>query len=219
MSGLMVLSYSLFAVIFICDLCNRTFNMPFSFKVHGVNHGDVVRVEFPEAGGGMAGDSDIDNEEGPHVRNNPLKRNAVTGANEGSDDILNEVQTIKQLLLSALSNRDGPLMARNEVTAVNISGIDPNAWTLEDQEVARSLFSRYDLDGSGTVNTFEEAQQITTNLMMKFTTTSSTSYKPNVLAVSSEKLREAIQPLQHTIENDPMDFGAYWKWYTAHFGP
>ena len=51
------------------------------------------------------------------------------------------------------------------------------------------------MDGSGTINTFDEATQITHNLLYTFTTRDNALYKPNLTQKSSEEVDRVLEKL------------------------
>ena len=72
-------------------------------------------------------------------------------------------------------------------------------------DIAFTVFERYDLDRSQTINSLEEAQQITTNLL----------YKLGV-SVSARESDKELHALKNVATN-PMAFDDYWDWFWATF--
>jgi len=105
-----------------------------------------------------------------------------------------EVQTPSMGTVTSTENSnatDGPTRA---------STAKATYFTPEQKEQGRKIFARYDLDDSGTVNTSDEAMQMTTNI-----------YFSLCVPVSSDEVKEQLKALQD-IDEHPMDFEQYWSW-------
>ena len=70
---------------------------------------------------------------------------------------------------------------------------------------ARSIFEAYDLDDSGTCNSWEEAQQMTINILFSLGYT----VNPNLAEELIKDLKE--------VEENPMDFEEYWEFFQEAF--
>merc|ERR1711935_930163 len=78
-------------------------------------------------------------------------------------------------------------------------------FTKSQEAQAKKIFDRYDLDESGTLNSFEEATQMTTNLCF--------SFKYDIV---SEEIRVRLLPLED-VENSPMNFQEFLVWFQRTF--
>ena len=97
----------------------------------------------------------------------------------------------------------------------SVSGLVPQADTTEHylescglsrehQKMARRLFNRYDLDGSGTMNTMIEMSQITTNLLHKL------HFSHEIVRLVSKAMKDA----DHICNADhEMDLSAFMEWF------
>ena len=56
------------------------------------------------------------------------------------------------------------------------------------------------------MNSFEEANQMSTNICFGFG-----------LDVIPDEILEILRPLEHTIEDQPMDFDEFWVWFVENF--
>jgi len=70
---------------------------------------------------------------------------------------------------------------------------------------AKEIFDRYDLDGSGTVNSLEEAKQMTTNLCFSF------KYD-----VTPDEMKTILTTIKD-VENSPLRFEEFWEWFSTNF--
>ena len=78
----------------------------------------------------------------------------------------------------------------------------------EMMEKARKIFERYDYDGSGTVNSPEELEQMITNVLFTL------DYR-----VPSEAVTAKIAARKSNIHTEPMPFDEFWKFVISTFGP
>jgi len=77
----------------------------------------------------------------------------------------------------------------------------------ESLATANKVFQRYDLDDSGTLNSIEEAQQMTMYMLF------SMGY-----AVKPEVADAAVSADLKDVEQDPMDFDRYFEYFINKFG-
>jgi len=77
---------------------------------------------------------------------------------------------------------------------------------------AREIFVRYDLDDSGTCNSWQEVQQMTMNIL--FTLEVSGVF----LKISPERVDELVLPLKSTVEEEPLAFEAYIDFFNRAIG-
>merc|ERR1711918_103746 len=84
--------------------------------------------------------------------------------------------------------------------------LEPNGFTAAERDRAQLLFQRYDLDSSGTLNSWQEAQQITWNIVFSFD-----------MVISQDDVEARMTQLRG-VEEDEMEFEAYWAWFQEMFG-
>jgi len=69
------------------------------------------------------------------------------------------------------------------------------------------MFQRYDLDGSGTINTVQEAEQLMFNVLVTHDMTAKAGYDR----------RNAASELSALVSERPMDFEHFWSWLESRF--
>jgi Ca2+-binding EF-hand superfamily protein len=97
--------------------------------------------------------------------------------------------------------------ARQTVTAVRPSKIEPAS---EYDAVLEKYFRRYDLDGSGVIETADEFTQLCTHLMYT-TQNGETKWK-----VELQDGMVLVDQRAQSIEQEPMDFQAFRTWWRQH---
>ena len=96
-------------------------------------------------------------------------------------------------------------------TSPSAAGAFKVGFTEKDKAAALEVFTRCDLDASGTLNSNEEAKQLLTFTVYKL--------QDVVGAVASETLESKAKELIDTeLESNPMDFEAFWDWFVENFG-
>ena len=233
-----MLSYTLFIIAYGADYWKRSCGtLCYSLKVAGASHGDVARVERPDMDACKDDDSDEDgapqtvasdpfNMKSKKQKQRDAKKAAgkmkkkKNGGGAGMDmGTLLEIREIHEMLSALTGRKSDPVEQKAEEadgSATIKAEEDDTGWSPKDKESAKDIFSRYDFDESGTVNTFEEATQITTTLHHNFVSQSNRMHKPGAIVKSAQQLQELLAPLQHVGE-DPMTFDAYWEWFKLHF--
>ena len=86
------------------------------------------------------------------------------------------------------------------------------SFTEEHRAKALSLFMRYDLDGSGTINSDEEASQLLLAMSYSLKDGVKGELTPELL---DSKTKEIIAT---NLEENPLDFEAFWAWFVGAFG-
>ena len=116
----------------------------------------------------------------------------------------NDIDEVAHIAEFAHDERESKLNSCENMTASGV-GEDEGLWTEENLSQAKVLFERYDLDHSGTVNSWEEAQQITFNLLYSFGMT-----------VSRDEAENRMSSLVNVAE-ESMNFDQYWLWFHTTF--
>jgi len=101
---------------------------------------------------------------------------------------------------------DAKVAARDEGGGVGLPSALPPA--VEPPTAIRKIFDRFDFDDSGTLNSFEELQQMTLNTIFTM------GY-----AISPEEVDERIRDMLDVVEEEPLDFDEFWAYFLSVFGP
>lgn len=97
-------------------------------------------------------------------------------------------------------------------TSPSAAGASEARFTEEHKAKARELFTRSDLDASGTLNSDDEAKQLLTFILYKLTDVVGEGMTPEVL---EKKTKELIDT---DLEANPLDFETFWEWFMENFG-
>ena len=89
----------------------------------------------------------------------------------------------------------------------------------DDKQRAMAIFAEYDADNSGTMNSFQEAQDISLNTLLGFTTPGTDMCKvPGMASCNKhEAMERIVHGLGHVSEQDTLSFEQYWDWFAPAF--
>ena len=85
-------------------------------------------------------------------------------------------------------------------------------FTKNDKAEVLEIFTRCDLDASGTLNSNEEAEQLLTFAMYKLQDVIGRGVTPDVLESKTKKL------IDTDLKSNPMDFETFWEWFVENVG-
>jgi len=89
---------------------------------------------------------------------------------------------------------------------------EPLGFSEQDKDAGQRYFDRYDLDASGTLNSWEEAEMMTVNIVMALHLDIK-SMNPPFQFTDDNAL---LDPIRHTDDN-PMTFDEYWVYFSKTF--
>ena len=96
-------------------------------------------------------------------------------------------------------------------TSPSAAGASNARFTKKDKAEVLEIFTRCDLDASGTLNSNEEAEQLLTFAMYKLQDVIGRGVTPEVLESKTKKL------IDTDLKSNPMDFETFWEWFVENF--